>query len=521
MGRGRTFLHRGIHDLAIIGGGINGCGIARDAQGRGLSVALVEQGDLAGATSSASTKLIHGGLRYLEHYEFRLVREALKEREVLLKLAPHIIWPLRFVLPHHKGLRPWPIIRIGLFLYDHLGGRELLPPTRVLDLSQDEAGAPLKPDYRRAFEYSDCWVQDSRLVVLNARDAADRGALILPRTQCLEVRNEEGGWVLQLRSGDSGERRQIRARALVNATGPWVSDVLERVIGRKVPLRVRLVKGSHIVVDRLFEHGRSYIFQNADQRICFAIPYEHDFTLIGTTDEDYQGEPSKAAITEGEIKYLLASVNEYFKVAVRREQIRWSYSGVRPLYDDGSDRAQEATRDYELSLDEEAQALPVLSIFGGKITTYRRLAEQALEKLAKHFPRMGKAWTGTAPLPGGDFAIDQWGERLAMITRAVPDMAARDAERLFRCYGTRTETLLAGARRVADLGESFGCGLSRREVDYLMAEEWATTAEDILWRRTKLGLRIDAEQHRRLEAYVRSQLVAPQWGAQAGGRSVR
>jgi glycerol-3-phosphate dehydrogenase len=495
-------LQGGIHDLAIIGGGINGCGIARDAQGRGLSVALIEQGDLAGATSSASTKLIHGGLRYLEHYEFRLVREALTEREVLLKLAPHIIWPLRFVLPHHQGLRPWPIIRLGLFLYDHLGGRRILPPTRTLDLSQDSAGEPLKRTYRRAFEYSDCWVQDSRLVVLNARDAADKGAVILTRTECVNARRDGDRWHVTVKNRQNGEQSQIAARVIVNAGGPWVADVLHRVIGRNVPLQVRLVKGSHIIVDRLFDHGRSYIFQNTDQRICFAIPFEQDFTLIGTTDEDYSGDPSEAAITEGEIAYLLGSVNEYFSTPVRREQIRWTYAGVRPLHDNGANKAQEATRDYELKLDRDAGGGSVLSIFGGKITTYRRLAEHAMDMLSETFPQMGKAWTKTAPLPGGNLAADDTQKQIEEMVRKIPNMPIKQAERLFRCYGTLVARFLQQATKIEELGEDFGHGLTRAEVDYLIAEEWAKSVEDILWRRTKLGLKLDAAQVRRLQLYM-------------------
>jgi glycerol-3-phosphate dehydrogenase len=493
-----------VYDLAIIGGGINGCGIARDAQGRGLSVVLAEKGDLAGATSSASTKLIHGGLRYLEQLEFRLVREALKEREVLLKAAPHIIWPLRFVLPHHKGLRPWPVIRLGLFLYDHLGGRKLLPGTRTLDLRSDEAGHALKPQHRRAFEYSDCWVQDSRLVVLNAIDAAERGADVLTRTECVRAERKGDRWLLTLKNRVSNEQSQVSAKVLINAGGPWVSDVLERVAGLKTPLRVRLVKGSHVVVDRLFEHGRSYIFQNADQRVCFAIPYEQAFTLIGTTDVDYAGDPAKAAISEGEIDYLLQAVNEYFRTTVKREQIRWSYAGVRPLYDDGANKAQEATRDYELKLD-GADSAPVLSIFGGKITTYRRLAEQALELLQPFLPQMGRAWTKSAPLPGGEFELEETQTRIGRITQQVKDMPRRQAERLFRCYGTRCARFLEGAGKLADLGEDFGSGLRQREIDYLMREEWAQSAEDIAWRRTKLGLTLTAPQLDRLKSYMSGQ----------------
>jgi glycerol-3-phosphate dehydrogenase len=491
-----------VHDLAVIGGGINGCGIARDAQGRGLKVVLIEKGDLAGATSSASTKLIHGGLRYLEHMEFRLVREALKEREVLLKLAPHIIRPLRFVLPHHQGLRPWPIIRLGLFLYDHLGGRELLPGTRTLDLRQNEAGRPLKPDYRRAFEYSDCWVNDSRLVALNALDAAQKGAAVLTRTECLSARREGEGWTLLLQNRTSGEQSRVSAKVLVNAGGPWVADVLERVAGVPVPLRVRLVKGSHIIVQKLFDHDRSYIFQNADQRVCFAIPYEEEFTLIGTTDEDFEGDPATASISETETAYLLGAVNEYFRVPVAREDIRWSYAGVRPLYDDGANKAQEATRDYELKLNGEQGGAPLVSVFGGKITTYRRLAEQVMEQLADYFPGLNKSWTRSATLPGGDFAAKESAKRIAEIARTIPGMELRQAARLFHCYGTRSNVILDGVRRLEDLGEDFGHGLSEREVDYLMREEWAKSAQDILWRRTKLGLKFSSEQSAHLEAYV-------------------
>ena len=378
-----------IYDVFVIGGGVNGCGIARDAAGRGLKVFLAEQGDLASGTSSASTKLIHGGLRYLEHYEFRLVREALVEREVLLKAAPHIIWPLRFVLPHHKGLRPRHLIRLGLFLYDHLGGRKILPPTRSIDLHSDVTGEPLKPEFAHAYEYSDCWVEDARLVALNARDAANRGAEIHTRTKCTSARRANGTWDITILP-EGGKEQTIQAKALVNAAGPWVSDVLGSIVGRNNPDRIRMVKGSHIVVDRLYEHDRCYIFQNADGRICFAIPYEQDFTLIGTTDEDHVGEPGNPQITESETDYLLASTSEYFKLPITREQVRWTYSGIRPLYDDGASKAQEATRDYVLKLDAPGGQAPLLSVFGGKITTFRRLAESVLEKLAPFFPTAGK-----------------------------------------------------------------------------------------------------------------------------------
>src|SRR4051812_36305045 len=392
-----------VRDLLVIGGGVNGCGIARDATGRGLSVTLAEKGDLAGATSSSSTKLIHGGLRYLEYREFRLVREALIEREVLLRAAPHIVWPLRFVLPHHEGLRPWPVLRLGLFLYDHLGGRRILPPTRGLDLRSDPAGAPLKPEYHRAFEYSDCWVEDARLVALNARDAADRGATVLTRTRCVSARREGGLWQATLRDEATGAVTEVAARGLVNAGGPWVTEVLGGVAGLNTPARVRLVKGSHIVTRKLYDHDRCYIFQNADGRICFAIPYEEDFTLIGTTDQEFTGDPADAAISEAETAYLCRAVSDYFRRPVTRADVVWSYAGVRPQYDDGASRAQEATRDYVLTLDAQQGEAPLLSVFGGKITTYRRLAEAALAKLVPHFPQMRGPWTANARLPGGDF----------------------------------------------------------------------------------------------------------------------
>jgi glycerol-3-phosphate dehydrogenase len=492
------------YDLAVIGGGVNGCGIARDAQGRGLSVFLGEMGDLAGATSSASTKLVHGGLRYLEFYEFRLVREALIEREVLLASAPHIIWPLRFILPHHSGLRPWPVIRLGLFLYDHLGGRRILPPTKSIDLRKDQAGRGLKPEYRRAFEYSDCWVEDARLVVLNARDAADRGAEIRTRTKYVAARRDAGLWRLTLEDQRSGARFEITARALVNAAGPWVSEVILAVAGLNTPTPTRLVKGSHIVVDRILDNDRAYIFQNADGRICFAIPYERDFTLIGTTDEDFDGDPAAAAISERETDYLLGAVSEYLEHPVTRDRIRWSYAGVRPLYDDGASKAQEATRDYVLILDAPAGEAPLLSVFGGKITTYRRLAEEALAHLAETFPHMRGSWTRTATLPGGDIKatlFDDWQRNKG---QRYPFLDARLVRRLCRAYGTRVDLLLSGVSSPEDLGQDFGAGLTSREVDYLIQNEWAETADDILWRRSKLGLHIDRNGRSALEGYLES-----------------
>ena len=395
-----------MYDLFIIGGGINGCSIARDAAGRRIKVFLAEMNDLASGTSSASTKLIHGGLRYLEHYKFRLVREALIEREVLLKSAPHIIWPLRFILPHHQGLRPRWLIRLGLFMYDHLGGRKILPPTRSVDLTTDVTGKPLKQEFTKAFEYSDCWVEDSRFVVLNARDAANKGAVIRTRTKVKSARRIEGGWRIEIVSAD-GTPETVEAKVLLNAAGPWVSEVLSSVIGRNDPDKIRMVKGSHLVVEKLYDHDRCYIFQNADGRICFAIPYENNFTLIGTTDEDHRGDPGKPEITEAETDYLLSAVSEYFKRPVTHDMVRGTYSGIRPLYDDGASKAQEATRDYVLKLDQPEGQAPLLSVFGGKITTSRKLAEHALEKLSAFFPNATAPWNRDAHLPGGNIAVGE------------------------------------------------------------------------------------------------------------------
>lgn len=492
------------YDLAIIGGGINGCGIARDAAGRGLSVALCDQGDLGGATSSASTKLIHGGLRYLEYYEFRLVREALIEREVLLRAAPHIIRPLRFILPHHKGLRSWPILRLGLFLYDHLGGRRLLAPTRSVNLTGDPAGTKLKPIYRHAFEYSDCWVEDARLVVLTARDAADQGADIMTRTKCVAAKRHDDEWQLTMEDVRNGARTTIAARSLVNAGGPWVSNILSEIAGLDLPERIRMVKGSHIVVDRIFDHERAYVFQNSDGRVCFAIPYERDFTLIGTTGEDFEGDPGAARISQGEIDYLLGAVNEYFDEPIKQDKIRWSFAGVRPLYDDGGTKAQEVTRDYVLALNAPKDQPPVLSVYGGKITTYRRLSEEALGRLADNFPLMGPAWTEAKPLPGGDIKVEAFEDWTKSMVGQFAFLDRVLIYRLCRAYGTRVAMLLAGVTKHADLGRDFGAGLSEREVDYLIANEWAETAEDILWRRTKLGLRTTPEQAAALDDYLGS-----------------
>lgn len=487
-------------DIFVIGGGINGASVARDAVGRGYTVALAEMNDLASGTSSAATKLVHGGLRYLEHYEFRLVHEALAEREVLWAEAPHIIKALRFVLPHHKGLRPAMVLRAGLAMYDYMGGRRLLPPTKTLDLTRHETGKPLKPGYRLGFEYSDCWVDDARFVVLNARDAADRGATVHVRTKVTSVRRDGGGWTIEL-DGEAG-RQTVRARLVVNAAGPWVDDVITGAMGRNGAHNVRLVKGSHIVVHKLYEHDRCYMFQNADGRIIFAIPYEDDFTLIGTTDEDYEGDPKDVAISDKETDYLLSAASEYFAKPVTREQIHWTYSGVRPLFDDGASAAQEATRDYVLKVDGDAATGAAINVFGGKLTTSRRLAESVLDKIEGVLGQKGAAWTRTSRLPGGDFeplAFDAEARRLGMDYPGLPGGMMR---RMLRLYGTRARVLLGTAQSVADLGRHFGWDLYAAEVDYLVANEWARTAQDILWRRTKIGLRVSGDEVASLEAYL-------------------
>jgi len=491
-----------IYDLFTVGGGVNGCGIARDAAGRGYSVYLAEMDDLASGTSSAATKLIHGGLRYLEHYKFRLVREALEEREVLWAMAPHIIWPLRFVLPHHKDLRPGWLLRIGLLLYDYLGGRKKLPPTKTLNLKQDPAGAPLRTNYGLGFEYSDCWVDDARLVLLNAKDAANKGASINLHTKVVAARRENENWAIDVQNTDTGETSTIRARMLVNAAGPWVDKVLSCIDERAPAQNVRLVKGSHIVVNKLYDHDLCYIFQNADDRIIFAIPYERDFTLIGTTDLDYSGDPSDVSISSQELDYLCEISSEYFKKPVTRNQVVWAYSGVRPLFDDGASEAQEATRDYVLTLEQPESSPPLLNVFGGKLTTYRRLAEEALEHISDAIGRKGVPWTAGSTLPGGDFGIDEFESEVSRLSSDYPFLARRQARRLLRLYGSCVWKLLGDAKSVADLGENFGPELTACEVDYLVAEEWAQSSSDILWRRTKNGLRMDERDLRSLEKYL-------------------
>lgn len=492
------------YDIFVIGGGINGCGIARDAVGRGYSVCLVEMNDLASGTSSWSSKLIHGGLRYLEHYEFRLVREALGEREVLLKSAPHIIWPLRFVLPHHKGLRPAWLLRLGLFLYDNIGKRVLLPGTSTVNLKTADVGAPLKPMFSKGFEYSDCWVNDARLVVLNAADASERGAVIETRTQCVAARRENGHWVIETKNLNDGTTQTRTAKLIVNAAGPWVDEVLGQALGSNNAKNVRLVQGSHIVVPKLHNHDRAYIFQNADNRIIFALPYEQDYTLIGTTDQDYEGDPKDVKISAQEVTYLCDAASEYFKEPILPEHIVWSYSGVRPLFDDGATAAQEATRDYVLREDGEGNDARVINIFGGKITTYRKLAESMLEKIETALGKRKPSWTANSTLTGGDFKVEEFDSIVADVQAKYAFLEPTLAWRLVRSYGTRALQLLGDAKTVEDMGPQFGGSLTGREVEYLMQNEWAQTAQDVVWRRSKLGIRMSEDQIANLDKWMRN-----------------
>lgn len=493
-----------IYDIFIIGGGINGCGIARDASGRGYSVCLVEMNDLASGTSSWSSKLIHGGFRYLEHYEFRLVREALGEREVLLKSAPHIIWPMKFILPHHRAMRPAWLLRLGLFLYDHIGKRKLLPGTRSVNLRKDEVGEALKPQFTKAFEYSDCWVNDARLVVLNAMDAEKRGAVIETRTKCTAARKQGEFWVITTEDGVTGKTTKRKARVIVNAAGPWVDLVLSDAMAKNKPGNVRMVQGSHIVVPKIHDHDHGYIFQNADERIIFALPYEDDYTLIGTTDQEYDGDPAEVEITPQEITYLCASASEYFKNPIKPEEIVWTYSGVRPLYDDGATAAQEATRDYVLRIDEDASNPTVINIFGGKITTYRKLAESMLSKIEDLIGERGGRWTADSTLPGGDFEVAGFEALVGELMSQFAFLEERLAVRFVRSYGTKAWQLLGDAKTADDMGVDFGQTLSEREVTYLMEHEWACSAEDILWRRTKLGIRFDKQQIATLNQWIKN-----------------
>ncbi|KVM08382.1 glycerol-3-phosphate dehydrogenase [Burkholderia ubonensis] len=477
------------YDLLVVGGGINGAGIARDAAGRGLSVMLCEQDDLASHTSSASTKLIHGGLRYLEYKEFGLVRKALQERETLLRAAPHIMWPLRFVMPHMPNLRPAWLIRIGLFLYDHLAKRELLPGSRGIDMRRHAAGAPLIDSIKRGFVYSDGWVDDARLVVLNALDAKERGAEILTRTKLVSAERVGDEWEARLQLAD-GSISVVRARAIANAAGPWVGDVLHGALGRGAQHSVRLVKGSHIITRRLFDHDHAYIFQNPDKRIIFAIPYERDFTLIGTTDVEYTNDPAKVAIDGNETQYLCESINRYFKRKISPADVHWTYSGVRPLLEDeNAANASAVTRDYRLEMDDGAGA-PLLSVFGGKITTFRKLAEEAGDLLCRALGRDAAPWTAGAPLPGGDIANAKFDAFAAQFAARHPWLPAELARRYARAYGTRAERMVGNAKSLADLGAAIAPGIHEAELRYLRDVEWATRAQDVLWRRSKLGLHV-------------------------------
>jgi glycerol-3-phosphate dehydrogenase len=490
------------YDLVVVGGGINGAGIARDAAGRGLRVLLCEKGDLASATSAWSSKLIHGGLRYLEHYEFRLVAESLAERETLLRVAPHLVWPVQFVMPHTAGLRPAWMIRVGLFLYDRLGGRMTLPRSRAIRLGEGGLGAGLAPSYRRGYVYADARVDDARLVVANARAAADLGAEVLTRTELKAGRRSGEQWVLTLKDLQAGERT-VTARAVVNAAGPWVQWVLEGVLNETPRGRMRLVGGSHIVVPRCYDGEHAFILQNDDGRVVFLIPFEGAFTLVGTTDVPHHNPEAPPRAPPDEVEYLCRAANRYLARPIAPADVVWSYSGVRPLYDDGTAAASQVTRDYHLIVTEAGGRAPVLSIYGGKLTTYRRLAEHAVEKLAPWFPHQGRAWTATAPLPGGDLGGETFAELVRAYRTRYPQLEPAWLERLLRRHGTRTAEILGDARVEADLGKSFGGGLYARELAYLVEREWAGDAEDILWRRTKCGLHMTEGQRRRVADFLK------------------
>ncbi|MGB0506224.1 MAG: glycerol-3-phosphate dehydrogenase [Pikeienuella sp.] len=505
------------YDVFVIGGGINGVGIARDAAGRGLNVGLAEMNDLGSATSSASTKLFHGGLRYLEYFEFGLVRAALKEREVLWSAMPHIAEPMRFVLPIDptlrqddttsaskllnrfapwlRGRRPVWLTRLGLFLYDHIGGRKKLPATAVLNLTNHATGTALQSQYKRAFEYSDCSVDDARLVVLTAKDAAARGAEILPRTKVIQAVQNDTHWRISLNTG-----RVVTARVLINATGPWVSKVQRKVTQTDSTKSIRLVRGSHIVTRQLFDHGQPYFLQQPDGRIVFAIPYHDDYTMIGTTDEDHTGDPSEAECTEVEEAYLIKAANRYLARPITTDDVIWRFAGVRPLFDDGTSDAAAATRDYSLEVEERGARQ--ITIFGGKITTYRALSEKVGVKLSQWFPNAGPNWTAGSPLPGGDFPTNGLAKLVASISAKYPFIGDKQSARLARAYGTEAFTLLDEATSASDLGQDFGAGLTAREVDWMVGQEWAITAEDVLWRRSKLGLRMTTTGKAQLETYL-------------------
>ena len=490
-----------IYDVFVAGGGINGLGVARDAAGRGYSVCLCEMNDFASGTSSNSTKLIHGGLRYLEHYKFRLVQESLKEREVLLKMAPHIIWPMRFILPHSKGMRPAWLLRLGLFLYDHLGFRKILPGTSHVKLNESEFGDPLKSNFKFGYEYSDCWVDDSRLVVLNAVDASLKGAKIQNYCKVTKVEKSDGFWSITTTDSFDGKHTVFKAKCFINASGPWVDDLLNSSLKSNNSKNVRLVRGSHIVVNKLFDHDRSYICQNNDNRIFFMIPYEDKYTLIGTTDIDHGQSAGNVEISEEEKLYICKSANEYLNTKINLEDIVWSYSGVRPLYDDGASAAQEATRDYVIKAEKSESSLMV-NIFGGKITTYRRLSESILKHVEEFLGSKGDSWTNHSSLPGGDIGVDGQLDLQNKLQKKYPFLTQETLKRLVRSYGTISFNIFGDAKHIDSLGKHFGSGLYKKEVDYLIQEEWARTSDDILFRRSKLGLSFSKDEIKNLNQYL-------------------
>lgn len=500
-------------DIAVIGGGINGCAIARDAAGRGLSVLLLEQDDLASATSSASSKLIHGGIRYLEQYDLKLVRESLKERDAVLNIAPHVSRPIRFVFPHNPKMRPMWLIRIGLFLYDHLGGHEFAGSRRIPDFRSDEAGRLLKPEFTSGFEYSDCWTDDSRLVILTARDAFLRGARILTRTRCAHATSSGGIWSLEAENTWTGHRQSFRARELVNATGPWVSAFLSRNLAADLVnperTKTRNVKGSHLIARKWFDHDHAYILQNSDERIVFVLPFEDDYVLIGTTDLDYDGDPGRAGITDTERRYLLDCVHDYFSREIPETDIVGSVAGVRPLYDDGSSRPQETTRESVLAYSKTRDGAGLLNVFGGKLTTHRKLAESAMRTIERNTGRLRPPWTAGSPLPGGGFEPSRRRELQDEYAARFPFLPGKVAARWFRSYGLEIDKLLAGARDPADLGYHFGAGLYEIELSWMVNEEWARTAEDVLWRRSKLGLKSEEIDVAALEQWLKRNTTAP------------
>ncbi len=487
-----------ILDLIVIGGGINGAGIAADAAGRGLTVGLYEAKDFACATSSVSSKLIHGGLRYLEHYEFRLVSEALAEREVILKKAPHISLPLRFRLPHRPYLRPAWMIRCGMFLYDHLGKRVTLPSSHKVDLTKT---GYLKPEMKVGFEYSDCWVDDARLTLLNVLEANKNGAETRNYCEVLSAKRDNGEWLVTIRDSMSGEEFTRRSRALANAAGPWVKSFYDHGLQLPSPRNIRLIKGSHIVVPKIHDDPQAYILQNSDKRIVFVIPYLDKFSIIGTTDQEYHGDPREVSISDEEIDYLIDIVNQHFTKPLNKKDIVWSYSGVRPLCDDESDSPQAITRDYTLEIEHLNHKAPILSVFGGKLTTYRKLAESALKKLAPYFDNMGQPWTATAPLPGGDFSCSR--EQLAhAVSEKYPWLQAAVSQRYVNQFGNNVWKLLDGINSEQEMGRAFAGGVYQREIDYLLHCELAQTGEDVLWRRTKLALYLTQEQQDQISEYI-------------------